>query len=99
MIDRLHKYLSTDDNRCKYCNNSAMDAGELWCYKGHSRTMDCDGKDFELDSNIIAAVSGKTEQVCAIDKTDCCGYKGGKCVSIENCYGKEERLVSGKERA
>lgn len=47
--------------------------------------------------HLRAVLSGKTEQVCTIDKTDCLGYKGGKCVSIENCYGKEERLVSGKE--
>ncbi len=27
-----------------------------------------------------AVLSGKTEQVCTIDKTDCLGYKGGKYI-------------------
>jgi len=94
LIYKVNQLLSQTNNRCKYCNNSAVDCTrKTMCFKGHSRTMDCDGKDFELDSNIIAAVSGKTEQICAIDKTDCLGYKGGKCVSIENCYGKQERPV------
>ena len=46
-----------------------------------------------IEAVLVAVISGKTEQVCTIDKTDCCGYKGGKCVSIENCYGKVEKPV------
>jgi len=52
----------------------------------------CDACD-RIEAVLVAVISGQTEQVCTIDKIDCCGYKGGKCVSIENCYGKVEKPV------
>lgn len=34
------------------------------------------------------------EQICKINKADCLGFKNGKCVSIENCYGKDWKYIS-----
>jgi len=49
--------LSADEDRCKYCNSSTVSGGDIYCSAGHSRDMDCDGKDFKLDYKIEEAVS------------------------------------------
>jgi hypothetical protein len=41
----------------------------------------------------LIASSYPTETTCKINNTGCTGYKDGKCVSIENCYGKVEQPV------
>jgi len=46
-----------------------------------------------IEAVISAVLEGRYEQICSINNAACLGYKDGKCHSIENCYGKQERPV------
>jgi hypothetical protein len=49
--------LSADEDRCKYCNSSTVSGGDIYCSAGHSRDMDCGGKDFKFDYKIEEVIS------------------------------------------
>ena len=55
--------LSVDEDRCKYCNSSTVSGGDIYCSAGHSRDMDCGGKDFKLDYKIEEAISALEQQL------------------------------------
>lgn len=55
----IEKRINSDEDRCKYCTNSYMRCGMIFCNQGYTEDMDCEGKDFKLDYKINEVLSSQ----------------------------------------
>lgn len=48
---------------CRFCDHFEQEGTMITCWEGHSKEMDCDGKDFKLDYQIMQIVHDRTGEL------------------------------------